>query len=76
MLENIKHILQQIGDFFSMITGYIVDFFEDSAFFIKQLTVSVGEVGDLIGDIFPPALVTAFLGLISIVIILRILGRD
>lgn len=76
MLANIKEILQQIGDFFSMVTTWIVDFFEDSAFFIKQLGSSVSEVSDFVSSIFPPQLVTAFVALISIVIVLRVLGRD
>lgn len=75
MLDNIKDILQQIGDFFSMVTTYIVDFFEDCAFFIKQLSSSLSEVASFVSLIFPPQLVAAFLALISIVIILRILGR-
>lgn len=76
MLNNIKEILQKIGDFFSMITTFVVDFFEDTAFFIKQLSASVSEVGSFVGQIFPAELVTAFLALIAIVVILRILGRD
>lgn len=76
MLENIKEILQQIGDFFSLVTTWIVDFFKDSAFFIKQLSSSVTQAGSFVGQIFPAELVTAFLALIGIVVILRVLGRD
>ena len=76
MLDNIKEILQNIGDFFSMVGEWFVDTIEDLVFFINNLSTSVTQVTEIIDDIFPASLVTGFVALLTVVIVLRILGRD
>lgn len=76
MLKTIKEILQNIGDFFVSVGAWFVDFIEDCTFFFKQLSTTVSDVTEIIGDIFPVELVTPFIALLTIVVVLRILGRD
>ena len=76
MLDTIKETVLQIGEFLKSVATWFTDFIEDSIFFVTELANSVTNVGQIIGDIFPPVLASAFLGLITIVVVLRILGRD
>lgn len=76
MLKSIKEILQNIGDFFVSVGTWFVDFIEDCSFFFKQLSSTVSDVTEIIGDLFPDELVAPFIALLTIVVVLRILGRD
>lgn len=76
MLKTIKEILQNIGDFFVSVGAWFVDFIEDCSFFFKQLSSTVSDVTEIIGDLFPEELVAPFIALLTIVVVLRILGRD
>lgn len=76
MLQTIKEILSNIGDFFVSVGAWFVDFIEDCTFFFQQLSKTVTDVTAVVSDIFPPELVTAFVALLTIVVVLRILGRD
>lgn len=76
MLKSIKEILQNIGDFFVSVGTWFVDFIEDCTFFFKQLGQTVTDVTAIIDDIFPAELAAAFIALLTIVVVLRILGRD
>lgn len=76
MLEQIKNVLNQLADFAKVVAEWFTDFIEDLVFFVTELSTTVSNVSDLIGDIFPPALVNSFLSLLTIVVVLRILGRD
>lgn len=76
MLSSIKEILTNIGDFFSTVIDYVVGFIEDTVYFMGKLASSVTDALALLDDFFPSSVLTIFAGLIGVVVILRILGRD
>lgn len=74
MLENIKNILQEIGDFFGSVAGFIVDFIEDIIYIGKLLTNAITEIPNYL-TVFPAAIITALTVVLGIVIIYKIVGR-
>lgn len=76
MLATIKDTLLGIGKFFSTIIDFVVGFINDTVNFIKQIPEAVEEITELANSFFPPEIALMLVGLLAILVILRVLGRD
>lgn len=75
MIESIFDILTTIGDFFASIGRFLTSFLSDLVSFVRNLG-SVGlQVSSFLGGM-PAFFVAGVLGLIVVMVLLRVLGRD
>ena len=75
MLNTIKDYLSTIGDFFSSIYGFVISFFQDTAYVIKLTAEFVAKIPDYFSWL-PPELVALIVTIFSIVVIYKVLGRE
>lgn len=77
MLSSIFSVLKSIGDFFTMLMDIVLELFTGLASFVHSLL----QVPDLFRSLFsssglPVVFVTGIVGIVAVVVILRIVGRD
>lgn len=75
MLENIQNTLVAIGDFFTGIGQFISDFVQDLIVFVQNLTSVSDQMSVLFGSL-PTYFISGLVVLITIMVLLRVLGRD
>lgn len=75
MLQGIFDVLTSIGDFFAGIIDFITGFFEDLVGFVQELAGVGSQISSFLGA-FPVAFLASIAGLIVIMVLLRVLGRD
>ena len=75
MLDGIFQVLTTIGDFFASIGSFLTSFISDLVGFVKQIGSIGSQVGSMMGGL-PAYFITGVLGLIVIMVLLRVLGRD
>ncbi len=76
MLSGIWNTLKSIAEFFTLAVDFIIDFFKGIADFIVQLVKVPVIISQGLGNILPAGLVVAILSVVTLVITLRIIGRD
>lgn len=75
MLDGIFQVLSAIGDFFSSIIDFVSGLIQGLIDFVTSLASVPSSIQSILGG-FPPYLVTGILGLIALMIVLRVVGRD
>lgn len=75
-MSDIIYIIQSIGNFFSSVGDFIVGFFQDTVNFLDYLTTTVPNFFSSLFSGFPVFFISGVLGLITILVLIRILGRD
>lgn len=75
-MSDIIYIIQSIGNFFSSIGDFIVGFFQDTVNFLDYLTNLIPNFFNTYFSGFPVFFITGLLALITILVLIRILGRD
>lgn len=77
MLASIKNALQGILDFFGLLFDFVIDMFKGIADFVVNLAKVPALIASLVSDgVIPSIFVSGILGVIAIIIILRVIGRD
>lgn len=77
MLSSIFDILKSIGDFFSMLIDIVIDLFTGLVDFMKTLATVPALFSSVLGGSGLPVVITSgIIGVVAVVIILRIIGRD
>lgn len=76
MLSGIWDTLKSIAEFFSLVIDFFIDFFKGIADFIVQLVKVPVIISQGLSNILPAGLVVAILSVVTLVITLRIIGRD
>ncbi|MBQ8624154.1 MAG: hypothetical protein IJ424_07290 [Oscillospiraceae bacterium] len=75
MLESIKEILFNIGDFFVTIYDFVVGFVNDIVSVVKYTGQAVAQIPQLL-EWVNPALIGMLLAAFAVVVIYKILGRE
>lgn len=75
MLENIQNTLVAIGDFFVGVGQFVSDFIQDLISFVENLATIGEQITTLFGGL-PVYFLTGIAGLVVIMVLLRVLGRD
>ena len=76
MLSGIWDTLKSIAEFITLVVDFFIDFFKGIAEFIVQLVKVPVIISQGLGNILPAGLVVAILTVVTLVITLRIIGRD
>lgn len=76
MLSGIWETLKSIAEFCSLFIDFLIDFFKGIADFVVQIVKVPVIITQGLGNILPAGLVAAILSVITLVITLRIIGRD
>lgn len=76
MLSAIKDTVLGIGEFFSTIIDFVKGFITDSVNFIKQIPIAFEEAYNAATSIIPNEILILFAAALTVVIVLRVLGRD
>lgn len=74
-MEKILDVLTKIGNFFTDIIDFVVDFFQDLVYVIKLTGEAVAKIPEYIGWI-PSGLLAMLIALFAVVAIYKILGRE
>lgn len=69
-----KDLIRIIQDFFDLILDFIINLVQGIGTLIKTLAF-LGESGNLVSSIFPGYLATLFVVCLTLLIVLRIIGR-
>lgn len=75
-MNDIIYIIQSIGNFFSSIGDFIVGFFQDTVNFLDYLTNLIPDFFNTYFSGFPAFFIAGMLALITVLVLIRILGRD
>lgn len=75
MLRDIFDVIKNIGNFFTSIVDFVIDFFGDLVYVIDLLADTIVSIPDYLG-FFPSVLIAAVVSLVSIAVIFKILGRE
>lgn len=75
MLKDIFNIVKNIGNFFTAIVDFVIDFFGDLVYVIDLLADTIVSIPDYLG-FFPSILIAAVVSLVSIAVVFKILGRE
>lgn len=75
MLSSIKEYIVSIGEFFSSIFDFVLDFFSDIAYVIKLTGEFVLGIPDYFSWL-PPEAVALIVSIFGIVVIYKVLGRE
>lgn len=76
MLQTIKDGILSIVSFFDSVIGFVVGLIEDTTNFISKIPESVEQVTSYMTAFLPPEVMVLLVGILAIVVILRVLGRD
>ena len=77
MLRSIFDTLKSIGDFFKSLFDIVMTLIKDIIDFIAQLLKLPAWFNDTFSQpILPPIMLTAILGIVALLILLRVLGRS
>lgn len=74
MLQAIKEVLTNIGNFFSSVWNFLVDLIEDLVYMVKLLGEIVGQIPSLFSWL-PTAVLSLLIALVGIVVVYKIIGR-
>lgn len=75
MLSSIKEYIVSIGEFFSSIFDFVLDFFSDIAYVIKLTSEFVLGIPDYFSWL-PAEAVALIVSIFGIVVIYKVLGRE
>ena len=75
MLETIKEILFNIGNFFTTIFDFVVGFVNDIISVVKYTGQAIAQIPQLL-EWINPTLIGMLLAAFAVVIIYKILGRE
>lgn len=75
MLQGITDILTQIGEFFASVVDFVGGLISDLVSFVQSLLSVPAQIQTILGG-FPAYVVAGILGLIALMIVLRVVGRD
>ena len=75
MLETIKETLINIGNFFTTIFNFVVDFVNDIVNVVKYTGQALAQIPKLL-EWVNPALLGILLAAFAVVVIYKILGRE
>lgn len=76
MLSGIWNTIKSIAEFFSLLFDFVIDFFKGIAEFVVQIVEVPVIITNGLGSILPAGLVVAILTVVTLVITLRVIGRD
>ena len=74
-MDSIKDYLISIGEFFSSIYDFVIDFFEDIAYLVKLTGEFVAKIPEYFAWLPAPVL-AAIVSLFAVVVIYKVLGRE
>lgn len=75
MLKDIFNVVKNIGNFFTSIVDFVIDFFSDLVYVIELLAETVVNIPQYLG-FFPSVIVSAVVSLVAIAVIFKVLGRE
>lgn len=75
MLETIANYIQTIGEFFSSVVDFVIDFVNDLLYVITLVGDTVASIPELINWL-PAEIIALFVGIFAIVVIYKIIGRE
>lgn len=75
MLDSIFEAISKIIEFLNTIWEFITDFLKDTFSMINLVGETVASVPDYLAFL-PPEILTAVIGILGVVVIYKILGRD
>lgn len=75
MLEDIFDVVSKIGDFISTAWDFVMDFLSDTFEMIKLVGDTVAKLPDYVNWL-PAEFVAIVVGIFSVVVIYKILGRE
>lgn len=76
ILETIGNFFESIYDFIMTCIDFIIGLVEDIIFLIQTVTSAMASVTDVIPVLFPASIAVLFVGIITIVVLYKILGRE
>lgn len=75
MLATIKDVLVQIADFFGSVGSFVIGYIKETISLFEKLHTTYEGVIDLLEKFFPVTLYGLLVTIISVVLILRVVGR-
>lgn len=69
-----RDLIRIVQEFFDLVVDYIINLVEGIGTLVKTL-LFLGEAGSQVGSIFPGYLATLFVVCLTLLIVLRIIGR-